>query len=84
MLHRDPKLLDEMKKTAGELALAIRIATIPPRTKEVFAEKLEAYQRDFATYVEASQLVVREQRAMLEAYNKVDPELEAIVKRSTR
>ena len=81
MLRRDPKALDEMKKTAGEMAMAIRIATIPARTKEVFAERLEAYQRDFAAYVEAAQVVAREQRAMVDAYNKVDPELDAIVKR---
>ena len=49
-LNRDPKYVEEMKKTAAEMAVAIRIATIPPRTKEVFGEKLAAYQRDFAAY----------------------------------
>jgi methyl-accepting chemotaxis protein len=80
LLRRDPKYLDELKKTATEMAMAIRIATIPPKTKEVFTQKLDTYQRDFAAYVEGSQTVAAEQKSMVEAYNKVEPALEALDK----
>src|SRR5882757_4951419 len=80
LLRRDPKYLDEMKKTVTEMSMAIRIATIPPKTKEVFAQKLDTYQADFAAYVAGSQTVAAEQKSMVEAYNKVEPALEALDK----
>jgi methyl-accepting chemotaxis protein len=78
MLRRDAKYGEAMKKAAAEFAAIVAKSNIPEASKEDIAKKLAAYQRDFFAYMAGMQVVLREQKAMSDAYAKIEPEITAL------
>jgi len=48
--------------------------------KQDLAQKLQAYQRDFFAWMDAATVLTNEQKATLEAYETIDPTIEAVLK----
>jgi methyl-accepting chemotaxis protein len=78
MLRRDAKYGEDIKKRAAEFTKFMASTTIDSAAKDDIAQKLAAYQRDFFAWMEGAQALAREQRAVSDAYAKVDPEITAL------
>jgi methyl-accepting chemotaxis protein len=78
MLRRDPKYGDDIKKRVAEFTKYMAGTTIDAAAKDDIAQKLAAYQRDFFAWMEGAQAIAREQRAVNEAYAKIEPEIGAL------
>jgi methyl-accepting chemotaxis protein len=75
MLRRDPKYGDDIKKRVAEFTKFMDGTKIEPAAKEDIAQKLAGYQRDFFAWMEGAQAIAREQKAVSEAYAKIEPEI---------
>ena len=80
MLRRDARYGERMKKAAEEFAALVARTDMPAASKEDIAKKLAAYQRDFFAYMAGMQLVLSEQKAMSDAYAKIEPEIVTLTK----
>jgi methyl-accepting chemotaxis protein len=80
MLSHDPRYGEAMKKGAIEFERSLVSAPFPPLVKQDIAQKLQAYQRDFFAWMEAATVLTKEQKATLEAYETIDPGIEAVLK----
>jgi methyl-accepting chemotaxis protein len=80
MLSHDPRYGEAMKKGAIEFERSLVSAPFPPLVKQDLAQKLQAYQRDFFAWMDAATVLAKEQRATLEAYETIDPVIEAVLK----
>jgi methyl-accepting chemotaxis protein len=79
MLSHDPRYGEAMKKGAIEFERSLVSAPFPPLVKQDLAQKLQAYQRDFFAWMDAATVVANEQKATLEAYETIDPLIEAVL-----
>ncbi len=73
MLRRDPKYVDELKKTAVEFARQLAGADMPPALKADIIQKLEKYQADFSAWAEGAQEVARHGAAMSKQFHEIEP-----------
>src|SRR5215813_9506411 len=80
MLSHDSRYGEAMKKGAIEFERSLVSAPFPPLVKQDLAEKLQAYQRDFFAWMDAATVLTNEQKATLEAYETIDPTIEAVLK----
>jgi methyl-accepting chemotaxis protein len=80
MLSHDPRYGEAMKKGAIEFERSLVSAPFPPLVKQDLAQKLQAYQRDFFAWMDAATVLAKEQKATLEAYETIDPAIEAVLK----
>jgi methyl-accepting chemotaxis protein len=80
MLSHDPRYGEAMKKGALEFERSLVSAPFPPMVKQDLAQKLQAYQRDFFAWMDASTVLANEQKATLEAYGTIDPAIAAVLK----
>jgi len=80
MLSHDPRYGEAMKKGAIEFERSLVSAPFPPLVKQDLALKLQAYQRDFFAWMDAATVLANEQRATLEAFETIDPVIEAVLK----
>ena len=80
MLSHDPRYGEAMKKGAIEFERSLVSAPFPPLVKQDLAQKLQAYQRDFFAWMDAATVLAKEQEATLEAYETIDPGIEAVLK----
>ena len=80
MLSHDPRYGEAMKKGAIEFERSLVSAPFPPLVKQDLAQKLQAYQRDFFAWMDAATVLTNEQKATLEAYETIDPTIEAVLK----
>src|SRR5262249_25509065 len=78
MLGHDARYGEAMKKAAAEFADTLHGAALPPAARTEMAEKLAAYQRDYFAWMDGSQVVAREQKAMSDAFAAVDPKIEEV------
>jgi methyl-accepting chemotaxis protein len=77
MLRHDPRYADSMKAAAAEFA-ALLAGAISPSAAKVMTEKLSAYQRDFAAWVEGMNTIIEAQKAMSEAFGKIEPVIDEV------
>jgi len=80
MLNHDPRYGEAMKKGAVEFERSLASAPFPPAVKQDLAQKLHAYQRDFFAWMDAATVLAKEQKATLEAYETIEPMIEAVLK----
>jgi methyl-accepting chemotaxis protein len=80
MLSHDPRYGEAMKKGAIEFERSLVSAPFPPLVKQDLAQKLQAYQRDFFAWMDAATVLGKEQKATLEAYETIDPTIDAVLK----
>jgi methyl-accepting chemotaxis protein len=73
MLRRDPKYVDQLKKTAVEFAKQLAGADMPPALKADIIQKLEKYQADFSAWAEGAQQVARHGAAMSKQFREIEP-----------
>ncbi len=79
MLRRDAKYGDEMKKRATEFAALLASSPISAPAKADITDKLAAYQRDFFVWMNNALALAAEQKATLETFAAIEPQLVAIV-----
>jgi len=84
MLNHDPSYGEAMKKGAVEFERSLASAPFPPSIKQDLAQKLHAYQRDFFAWMDAATVLANEQKATLQAYETIEPVIEAVLKAFTR
>jgi len=84
MLNHDPSYGEAMKKGAVEFERSLASAPFPPSIKRDLAQKLHAYQRDFFAWMDAATVLTNEQKATLQAYETIEPLIEAVLKAVTR
>jgi methyl-accepting chemotaxis protein len=80
MLRRDTKYGAEMKKRAAEFTAGLEASSIPPSAKADLTQKLAAYQRDFAAWMEVAVEVASAQKETSAAYAAIEPVIENIQK----
>jgi methyl-accepting chemotaxis protein len=80
MLNLDPRYGEEMKKGAIEFERSLASAPFPPSIKQDLGQKLHAYQRDFFAWMDAATVLANEQKATLQAYEAIEPVIEAVLK----
>jgi len=78
MLRRDPKYGESMRHAATEFAGLLAKSEIPAATKTDLSTKLAAYQRDFAAWMEGMNAVIAGQKAVSEAFTRIEPAIEDI------
>jgi methyl-accepting chemotaxis protein len=78
MLRHDAKYGESMKTAAAEFAGLLAGTTLPAAAKSEMSGKLAAYQRDFTAWMDGMNAIVREQKAMSEAFAKIEPVIEEI------
>src|ERR1041384_2559885 len=80
MLSHDPRYGEAMKKGAIEFERSLVSAPFPPLVKQDLAQKLQAYQRDFFAWMDGATVLPKEQKGTWEAYETIDPLIEAVLK----
>jgi methyl-accepting chemotaxis protein len=78
MLRGDAKYGESMKAAAADFAALLGGAALPAAAKSDMTGKLSAYQRDFAAWMEGMNTITKEQKAMSEAFGKIEPVIEEI------
>lgn len=73
MLRREPKYVDELKKTATEFSKMLASAAIEPAVKADIAKKLEKYQADFSAWAAGALEVASNSAAMSKAFREIEP-----------
>jgi methyl-accepting chemotaxis protein len=80
MLRHDARYAEAMKAAAADFAALVAASGLPGGIKQDLGEKLAAYQRDFAAWVEGMNAIGKEQKAMSEAFGRLEPVIEEIHK----
>jgi methyl-accepting chemotaxis protein len=80
MLRHDARYAEAMKAAAADFAALVAASSLPAGTRQDLGEKLGAYQRDFAAWVDGMNAIGKEQKAMSEAFGKIEPVIEEIHK----
>jgi methyl-accepting chemotaxis protein len=80
MLRHDPKYGESMKKAAADFAALVADAPQSAPIKAELTNKLAAYQRDFAAWMDGMSTIIKEQKAMSDAFAKIEPVIEEIHK----
>jgi methyl-accepting chemotaxis protein len=78
MLRRDAKYGESMKAAAAEFAGLLAGTTLSAAAKGDMGTRLAAYQRDFIAWMDGMNSIVKEQKAMSEAFAKIEPVIEEI------
>jgi methyl-accepting chemotaxis protein len=73
MLRRDPKYGNDIKKRASEFVTGLDQTSIPPAAKDDLKQKLAAYQRDFAAWMDAALTLANEQKLTSDAFAGIEP-----------
>jgi methyl-accepting chemotaxis protein len=80
MLRRDPKYGAEIKKRGAEFITLMEATSTPADVQADLRQKLAAYQRDFAAWMDvAGKAATAEQQAMA-AFRSIEPVIETIEK----
>ena len=80
MLRHDLNYGDELKDAAIIFNGDLYSSNLPEEYRAAISKKLEEYQRDFLAYMEGSQAIVRDTKALSDSYAKFDPQIVAIEK----
>jgi len=80
MLRRDPKYGEDIKKRATEFTAAMEATSIPENVKADLSQKLAAYQRDFAAWMEVARQAANAEQQAMAAYRAIEPVFETIEK----
>jgi methyl-accepting chemotaxis protein len=78
MLRHDAKYGESMKTAAVEFAGLLADTTLSAAAKNEMSGKLAAYQRDFAAWMDGMNSIIKEQKAMSEAFAKIEPIIEEV------
>ncbi|MCK1362024.1 HAMP domain-containing methyl-accepting chemotaxis protein [Bradyrhizobium sp. 199] len=73
MLRRDPKYIVEMRKAAAEFSKAIEVVAVPTAVMNEVAAKLQKYQSEFASWVEAAQQTAALDDSMMKTFRGLEP-----------
>ena len=73
MLRRNPKYVDELKKSASGFSKMLASADMPAALKADIAQKLEKYQTDFLAWADGAQEVARLGEAMSKQFHEIEP-----------
>ena len=79
MLRSDLQYRDQFKQAVTAFAEALGASAVPASAKEEISKKLQAYQADFLSYVDAKELVRAKQSETSAAYAKIEPQIDKIV-----
>jgi methyl-accepting chemotaxis protein len=80
MLRRDARYGADLKQRAAEFMTLLETSSIPPSARTELGQKLDAYQRDFASWMEAANQVAKAQNETSAAYAAIEPVVERINK----
>jgi methyl-accepting chemotaxis protein len=80
MLRRDPKYGADIKKRAAEFTAAMDATSMPEAIKADLSQKLAAYQRDFAAWMNIAGEVANAQKETSTAYAAIEPVIQTIEK----
>src|SRR5262245_62105051 len=78
MLRRDARYGADLKQRAAEFMTLLETSSIPPSARIELGQKLDAYQRDFAAWMEAANQVAKAQTETSTAYAAIEPVIERI------
>src|SRR5262245_60406339 len=73
MRRRDAKYGADIKRRGTEFMTLLEASSIPPSARIELGQKLEAYQRDFAAWMEAANQVAKAQTETSAAYAAIEP-----------
>ena len=80
MLRHDAKYGAEMKAAATEFADLLAASALPAAVKTDLADKLSVYQHDFFAWIDGMNVIIKEQKAMSEAFGKIEPVVDELHK----
>src|SRR5262249_10880127 len=80
MLRRDPKYGADIKKRAAEFTAAMAATSMPDDVKADLSQKLAAYQRDFAAWMDVAVEMANAQKETSESYAAIEPVIESLEK----
>jgi methyl-accepting chemotaxis protein len=80
MLRRDPKYGADIKKRAAEFTTAMEATVITEDTKADLSQKLAAYQRDFAAWMDVAGEMANAQKETSAAYAAIEPVIQTVEK----
>uniref|UniRef100_Q07JM9 Methyl-accepting chemotaxis sensory transducer n=1 Tax=Rhodopseudomonas palustris (strain BisA53) TaxID=316055 RepID=Q07JM9_RHOP5 len=73
MLRGTAKYGDDLKARAAEFRTKLAASDVPVAAQADLVTKLDAYQRDFAAWMETALVIAAEQKAMSESFAKIEP-----------
>jgi methyl-accepting chemotaxis protein len=73
MLRGTAKYGDDLKARGAEFRTKLAASEIPSAAQADLVTKLDAYQRDFAAWMEAALVIAAEQKAISESFAKIEP-----------
>jgi len=79
MLRHDPKYVGELTQSAAAFTKQLAASPVPPAVRADITDKLAAYQRDFTSWVEGSNVEKAAASAMSAAYAAIEPQIESFI-----
>ncbi|MFC0239087.1 methyl-accepting chemotaxis protein [Rhodopseudomonas telluris] len=73
MLRRNPKYADDMKQRAAQFSTQLAASDLSAATKAELTQKFDAYQRDFAAWVESARAITEAEAAMVKSFRAIEP-----------
>jgi methyl-accepting chemotaxis protein len=80
MLRRDPKYGADIKKRGAEFTTAMEATNLPEIVTADLSQKLAAYQRDFAAWMDVAGEMANAQKETSAAYAAIEPVIQTIEK----
>jgi methyl-accepting chemotaxis protein len=80
MLRRDPKYGADIKKRAAEFTSAMEATSIQENVKADVSQKLAAYQRDFAAWMDVAVQAANTEKQTVATFRTIEPVIETIEK----
>src|SRR4051812_30658497 len=80
MLRRDPKYGADLRQRATEFTAILDEASIPENVKADLKQKLAAYQRDFAAWMDVAGKAANAEQQAMAAFRAIEPVIETIEK----
>ena len=79
MLRKEPKYPEELKKEAATFTTILKASRIPADARNDISSTLGSYQRAFAAWVDGWQVVAASEKAMMDTYRAMEPQLIAFI-----
>ena len=80
MLRRDPRYGADLRQRATEFTAAMEATSIPEDVKADLSQKLAAYQRDFAAWMDVAGKAANAEQQAIAAFRAIEPVIETIEK----
>jgi methyl-accepting chemotaxis protein len=80
MLRRDPRYGADLRQRATEFTAILDEASIPESVKADLSQKLAAYQRDFAAWMDVAGKAANAEQQAMAAFRAIEPVIETIEK----